>query len=81
MPHSLAKEVRRIAKERDVTVSKALVSLAEKGLQAEAAARLELQSAYQGFLKETDPARRSAAGISLIRTIFGADSIAEDSVR
>lgn len=81
MPAVLAREVRRVAKERKVTMSRALVTLAERGVEAEAAARAKLTSAYDQFMAETDPAKKSKVGEDLIRSIFGSGAIAEDSLR
>jgi hypothetical protein len=78
MPAGLAREVRRVAKERNVTVSRALVTLAERGVEAEAAARAKLAAAYDQFMAEGDPAKKSAVGEDLIRSIFGSSAIAED---
>ena len=61
-------------------MSRALVALAERGVQAEAEAKRQLKSAYRRFLAERDPARKDAAGRDLIRAIFGKDAVAEDSV-
>ena len=80
IPATLAVEVRRVAKERNFTMSRALVTLAEKGVEAEAAARAELAAAYKRFLTEPDPEKKNVAGKDLIRSIFGSDSIAEDPV-
>jgi hypothetical protein len=73
--------VRRVAKERDVTMSRALVVLAERGVRAEAEAKEQLKATYKRFLAEDDPERKNEAGKDLIRAIFGKDAIAEDSVR
>ncbi len=81
IPLPLAVEVRRVAKERHLTISRALVTLAERGLQAEAEAQRNLRSAYRGYLAENEPARKNEIGKALVRTIFGKDAIAEDSVR
>jgi hypothetical protein len=81
IPAKLAREVRRVAKERNVTMSRALVTLAEQGVEAEAAARGNLSAAYEKFLAEADPISKSEAGADLIRAIFGRDAIAEDSLR
>lgn len=62
-------------------MSRALVVLAQRGVDAEAAARLRLDSAYHRFMSETDSGSRGEAGKDLIRTIFGKDAIAEDSLR
>lgn len=80
VPAPLAVQVRRVAKERNLTMSRALVALAERGVRAELDAPKTLKTAYQRFLKEQDPARKKEAGKQLIRAIFGAEAIAEDSV-
>jgi hypothetical protein len=80
MPATLAAQVRRVAKERHVTMSRALVALAERGVLAEAEAKQQLKAAYQDFVQEAEPARKNEAGRELIRTIFGKDSVAEDSI-
>src|ERR1700686_3306244 len=49
IPAGLAREVRRIAKERKVTMSRALVTLAQQGVEAEAAGRAMLAAAYEQF--------------------------------
>jgi ribosomal protein S12 methylthiotransferase accessory factor YcaO len=79
LPAQLAKEVRRVAKERHVTKSRALVELAQRGVEAEAQAREK--ATYHLFMSETDPQRKGEAGKDLIRAIFGAEAIAEDPVR
>jgi len=81
IPAQLAREVRRVAKERNVTMSRALVTLAERGVEAEAAARAKLTAAYERFMAEQDPARKSEVGEDLLRTIFGSAAIAEDPLR
>lgn len=78
MPAQLAREVKRVAKERKLTMSRALVSLAEQGLEAESADRARVATAYDQFLKADDPAARDHAGKQLIEAIFGKDAIAED---
>ena len=80
LPATLAAAVRRVAKERRVTMSRALVVLAERGVRAEADAKQQLESAYRHFLSENEPGRKNEAGRHLIRTIFGKDSIAEDTI-
>ena len=65
IPAHLAREVRRVAKERNVTMSRALVTLAERGVEAEAAARAKLTTAYEKFMAESDPARKSGVGEDL----------------
>ena len=80
IPATLATEVKRVAKERHVTMSRALVVLAERGVRAEAEAKKQLKASFNRFLGENDPARKNEAGRDLIRSIFGKDSVAEDSV-
>jgi hypothetical protein len=62
-------------------MSRALVTLAEQGVEAEAAAKAKLAAAYQAFLSEDDTAKKADAGKELIQAIFGKEAIAEDSVR
>ncbi len=81
IPATLVPEVRRTAKEQRVTMSRALVALAERGVLAEVEAKEQLKSSYNRFLAENDPGRKNEAGKDLIRAIFGKDSIAEDSIR
>ena len=81
IPVALATEVQRVAKERHVTISRALVALAERGVRAEADAKAQLKASYRRFIDEKDPAVKNEAGLELIRSIFGTNSIAEDSVR
>jgi hypothetical protein len=81
IPAQLAREVRRVAKERNVTMSRALVTLAQRGVEAEAAARARLTATYEQFMREGDPARKSAVGENLIRAVFGRAAIAEDPLR
>jgi hypothetical protein len=81
IPAQLAREVRRVAKERNVTMSRALVTLAERGVEAEAAARAKLTTAYEKFMAERDPARKNEVGEDLIRAIFGRGAVAEDPLR
>lgn len=80
MPAPLAAEVRRVAKRRNLTMSRALVALAERGVKAENEARANLTTAYNRFMKEQDLTRKEDAGRDLIRAIFGKDAIAEDQV-
>jgi hypothetical protein len=80
IPAPLAVEVRRVAKQRRVTMSRALVSLAERGVRAEQEADRDLRAAYQRFMKEQDHARKEEAGKDLIRAIFGKDAIAGDTL-
>lgn len=81
IPATLVSAVRRAAKEQHVTMSRALVTLAERGVRAEAEAKEQVKSSYNRFLAENDPARKNEAGKDLIRAIFGKDAIAEDSIR
>jgi hypothetical protein len=80
LPATLAADVKRVAKERHLTMSRALVALAERGVRAEAEAKQQLKSAYRRFVEETEPGRKNEAGRDLIRAIFGKGSIAEDSI-
>jgi len=50
IPATLALEVRRVARERHVTMSRALVVLAEKRVRAEAEAKEQLEACYNRFL-------------------------------
>ena len=59
IPGPLEAEVRRVAKQRHLTVSRALVVLAEKGVEAEAAARSGLDIAYERFIAENDADRKN----------------------
>ena len=78
IPAPLVGEVRRVAKERQLTMSRALVALAERGVQAELDAKENLQATYRRFMKEQEPALKEEAGKDLIRAAFGKDAIAED---
>jgi hypothetical protein len=80
MPAKLAIEVQRVAKKKNLTMSRALVVLAQRGLEAEAAARDNLYTTYRRFMSEANPKRKGEAGKDLIRAIFGKDAIAEDSI-
>jgi hypothetical protein len=79
IPAALVSEVRRTAKEQRLTISRALVALAERGVRAEA--KEQLKSSYERFVAENEPSRKNAAGKDLIRAIFGKDAIAGDSIR
>ncbi len=81
LPAQLAIEVRRVAKERRLTTSRALVELAQRGIEAEAEARNNLNTTYRRFMSEADPERKNEAGKDLIRAIFGTDALAGDSIR
>jgi hypothetical protein len=76
IPAPLVAEVRRVAKERKVTLSRALVSLAERGIQADLEAKEKLKAAYSRFMDEQKPGPKNEAGKDLVRAIFGADAIA-----
>ncbi len=80
IPGTLVSEVRRVAKERHVTMSRALVALAERGVRAELEAKEQLKATYHRFVEENDPAKKNDAGRDLMRAVFGKDSVAEDSV-
>jgi hypothetical protein len=80
IPAELAADVRRVARERHLTMSRALVVLAERGVRAEREAKQQLKSACRNFIEAAEPEGKNAAGRNLIRAIFGKDSIAEDSV-
>ena len=80
LPGPLAVEVRRVAKERHLTVSRAVASLVARGVQAEQNERESLDAAYSRFMNESDPQHREDAGKDLIRAVFGRDAIAEDPV-
>jgi len=81
IPAPLVAEVRRVAKERKLTMSRALVSLAERGIQADLDAKKELKAAYRRFMNEQEPGAKNDAGKDLVRAIFGTDAIAEDTLR
>ena len=80
IPASLAADVRRVARERHVTMSRALVVLAERGVRDETEAKEQLKATYRNFVEASKPELKNEAGRDLIRAIFGKDSIAEDSV-
>jgi hypothetical protein len=80
IPAQLAVEVERVAKEQHLTTSRALVFLAQRGVDAESADRANLNATYRRFMAESDPAQKGEAGKDLIRTIFGKDALAEDSI-
>jgi hypothetical protein len=80
IPADLATEIERVARKKHLTMSRALVMLAQRGVEAEAAARDNLNATYRRFMSEDDPGRKGEAGKDLIRAIFGKDAIAEDSI-
>ena len=59
-------------------MSRALVTLAEQGVEAEAAAKSKLAAAYEQFMSTEDPDRKTEVGKQLIQAIFGRAAIAED---
>lgn len=61
-------------------MSRALVELAQRGIAAEAEARKDLEATYCRFMSEPDPVRKAEAGKDLMRAVFGADAIAENSI-
>lgn len=61
-------------------MSRALVSLAERGARAERDAKENLKAAYKRFMDEKEPARKNEAGKDLVRAVFGKGAIAEDTV-
>jgi hypothetical protein len=67
-----------VAKERNLTLSRALVSLAERGVRSDVEARAKLRAAYKRFINEKSPGPKNKAGKDLIRAIFGTNGIAED---
>ena len=80
IPAPLALEVRRMAEARKITMSRALVTLAEQGVEAEAAARARLGAVYERFMA-ADGAKKNEAGKELMQAIFGRDAVAEDPLR
>jgi len=80
IPADLAIAVERVSRKKRLTMSQALVMLAQRGVEAEAAARDNLNATYRRFMSEDDSRRKGEAGKDLIRAIFGKDSIAEDSI-
>jgi hypothetical protein len=80
IPAGLAAQLRKVAKKRHLTMSGAMVSLAEQGIRAERQAKENLRVAYRRFMEEREPARKEAAGKDLVRAIFGADAVAEDTL-
>jgi hypothetical protein len=80
IPAQLAIEVEGVARKKHLTMSRALVELAQRGVEAEAAPRDRLNATYRRFMSEADPERKGEAGKDLIREIFGKDALAEDSI-
>jgi hypothetical protein len=81
IPAPLVAEVRRVAKERNLTLSRALVSLAERGIRADIEAKENLKAAYKRFIGEQEMSAKNEAGKELVRAIFGTDAVAEDTFR
>ncbi len=81
MPARLALEVRHVAPKKHLTMSRALVEMAQRGDEAEAVAREDLNASYHRFLSAADPKLKDEAGKDLIKAIFGEDAISEDSLR
>jgi hypothetical protein len=80
IPAQLAIEVERVARKKHLTMSRALVALAQWGVEAEGEARDNLKATYRRFMAEADPERKGEAGKDLITAIFGKNAIAEDSI-
>jgi len=78
IPAQLALEVGRVARKKHLTMSRALVELAQRGVEADAEARANLNATYRRFMSEANPERKNEAGKDLIRAVFGKDAIAED---
>ena len=81
IPAQLAADVRLVAKKEHLTMSRALVVLAQKGVDADAKNRDNLDVAYHHFMAENDAEHMAGSGEDLIRTIFGRNAMARDSVR
>jgi hypothetical protein len=80
IPAPLVAAIRRVAKARHLTMSRALVSLAERGVRAELDAKENLKATYKRFMDEQEPLRKNEAGRDLVRAIFGKAAIAKDTV-
>jgi hypothetical protein len=80
IPAKLAIEVERVARKEHLTKSRALVLLAQRGVDAESAAGAHLNATYRRFMAEPDPSRKGEAGKDLIRAVFGKDAFAEDTI-
>ncbi len=80
IPAQLVIELERVAKREHLTVSRALVLLAQRGLDAESAARTQLNGTYRRFMAEADLDRKGEGGKDLIRAIFGRSALAEDLI-
>jgi hypothetical protein len=73
-------EVERVARKNHLTMSRAVVVLAQRGVDAEAAAHDNLKTTYGRFMTETASQQKDEAGKDLIRAIFGKDAIAEGPI-
>jgi len=80
IPAALAIEVERVARRKHLTMSRALVVLAQREVEAEAAARKNLNATYRRFMAEADPQRKGEARKDLLRAVFGKDAVAEDPI-
>jgi len=58
IPAPLAAAVRRVAKERQLTLSRAIVTLVEPGVRAERDAKASLNKAYRDFLAAKEPSKK-----------------------
>ncbi len=63
IPAQLAIEVERVARKKHLTMSRALVVLAQRGVEAEAAARKNFDATYRRFMSEADPERKGEGRI------------------
>ena len=81
IPARLAREVERLARKDRMSRSKAIVLLAERGVQARRDNERRLEESYRRFMAEADPKQRAKEGDELIRAVFGDDAIAPDTIR
>lgn len=81
LPVALYTEVRRFARQQNVSQSRALIDLAARGLRAETEARDRLESAYEAFLASNETADKVNAGRELIRAVFGNAALAPNISR
>ena len=68
IPAALVAHVRRVANEHHVTMSRALVDLAERGVRAEADAKEQLKVSYRRFIEENEPAQKNEAERPMLTT-------------
>lgn len=80
LPRPLREEAQRIANEENWTLSKAIVFLAQCGVEARRSAEQELKRSYERLINEKDPGEKAEARRDLVRAIFGPDSVAKDQV-